>query len=122
MSPRKSRDFAAEAQNLLFHYNWPGNVRELANAVEYAVNMESSPFVQADNLPKQVREGVKDWSSTEPLQMKGQEMNLKKLERHAIIQALERVTREKKRKDKAARLLGISRATLFRKLNEYNLT
>jgi transcriptional regulator with PAS, ATPase and Fis domain len=119
---KEIRGFTAEAQNLLFHYNWPGNVRELANVVEYAVNMEPSPLIQAENLPKQVREGGKDWSAGDRLQQGGQEMNLKALERYAIVQALQMVTREKKRKDEAARLLGISRATLFRKLKEHNLT
>ncbi|MFY0546043.1 sigma 54-interacting transcriptional regulator [Brevibacillus sp. H7] len=121
---KQVRGFTPEAQNLLFHFDWPGNVRELANAVEYAVNMESSSLIQADNLPRKLRESVRKWPAGDkgPRSTDTSELNLKTLERQAIVQALQLVTREKKRKDEAAKLLGISRATLFRKLKEHQLT
>ena len=44
-----------EAHKLLTAYTWPGNVRELENAVEWAISMGTTPYLQPDDLPKEVR-------------------------------------------------------------------
>lgn len=117
------RGFSREAQERLFRHDWPGNVRELANAVEYAVHMESMAYVQAENLPIASHEtGERMPVPTSPAQLPLGVLHLKELERTAIQQALQRVRQAKGKKEEAAHLLGISRATLFRKIKEHDLS
>jgi sigma-54 dependent transcriptional regulator, acetoin dehydrogenase operon transcriptional activator AcoR len=121
---KKTLGFSQEAQALLFHYDWPGNVRELANAIEYAVNMESSASIEASSLPHELQDRpaparlIDQVSESVP----GVTLNLRELEGAAIREALSKVERAKGRKEDAAELLGISRATLFRKIKEYQLS
>ncbi|MDH4617113.1 sigma 54-interacting transcriptional regulator [Brevibacillus sp. AY1] len=116
--------FSQETQAILFHYDWPGNVRELANAIEYAVNMETSALIETKSLPLELREKrerveVSGRTSTSDMNLP---LNLKELERAAIQQALSQVEQTRGRKEDAAEWLGISRATLFRKIKEYGLS
>ncbi|MED4781383.1 sigma 54-interacting transcriptional regulator [Brevibacillus choshinensis] len=117
------KDFTQEAQALLFHHDWPGNVRELANVIEYAVNMETSSWIRPESIPfhakrEPMQQGLFGAAGT----ILEQPLNLKERERAAIIHALQLVKQDKRRKEEAARLLGISRATLFRKIKEHRLT
>ncbi len=114
--------FAVEAQNTLLRYDWPGNVRELANAVEYAVNMETSAFVEKRNLPLKITGSLqKADDDSAGLEPDLAQYELKQLERAAIAIVLKKVAAENLPKDAAAQILGISRATLFRKMREYGL-
>lgn len=124
---KKLLGFSQETQNVLFHHGWRGNVRELENVIEYAVNMEASPWVQPASLP--IRTGmlressphfVKEHQGSFDWQKQG--LTLKELERAAIDTAMQQIRDRNGRKEEAASLLGISRATLFRKLREYGLT
>lgn len=117
--------FSQETQTLLFHHDWPGNVRELANVVEYAVNMELTSCIQAASLPLSpgklgdpgdLTATSGRASSHEPI------TTLKEIERMAIAKALQRVQQKQGRKEEAAGMLGISRASLFRKMKEYGLS
>jgi transcriptional regulator with PAS, ATPase and Fis domain len=114
--------FSREAQSLLFHHDWPGNVRELANAIEYAVNMETTAYIQAESLPllpKDRNQGEAHLNDRQPKVARSG--TLKEREKEAIRDALEKVRQSKGRKEEAADLLGISRATLFRKIKEHGL-
>ncbi|MET3292530.1 UNVERIFIED_CONTAM: transcriptional regulator with PAS, ATPase and Fis domain [Brevibacillus sp. OAP136] len=114
--------FTIEAQNMLIRYDWPGNVRELSNAVEYAVNMESSAFIQKSNLPQKILKNLH--SPSDDMYRLDPELHnfeLKKLEKKAISIVLKKVLDENRPKEMAAQILGISRATLFRKIKEYNI-
>ncbi|MZP42374.1 AAA family ATPase [Heliobacterium gestii] len=104
---------AAEAASLLNRYAWPGNVRELANVVEYAVTMATGGFIGLKDLPKRIK-------AEEPVKLQDDHLNLKSLEREAITKALEAAAAEGC-KDDAAKRLGISRATLYRKIKEYGI-
>jgi Nif-specific regulatory protein len=44
-----------EAHQLLSAYSWPGNVRELENAIEWAISMGGTPYILAEDLPKEVQ-------------------------------------------------------------------
>ncbi|MGG1663537.1 sigma-54-dependent Fis family transcriptional regulator [Brevibacillus sp. NRS-1366] len=117
--------FSQETQTLLFHHDWPGNVRELANVVEYAVNMEMTSCIQAASLPAGVSKlrDRGDLTAAPGLSFSDEEMiPLKEMERFAIAKALRRVQQKNGRKEEAAGMLGISRASLFRKLKEYGLS
>lgn len=102
-----------DASAILNRYSWPGNVRELANVMEYAVTMTTGEYVSADVLPKRIK-------SENRVDVPNGLLNLRVLEREAITKALEKALAEGN-KDEAAKLLGISRATLYRKIKEYNI-
>jgi sigma-54 dependent transcriptional regulator, acetoin dehydrogenase operon transcriptional activator AcoR len=104
----------SEVEKLLAQYCWPGNVRELANVIEYAVTMATGKIITAELLPKRIK-------NTAPSGKKELSINLKTMEREAIVRALERAVKEKGNKDEAAKMLGISRATLYRKIKEHKI-
>jgi len=98
-----------EAMAALMDYSWPGNVRELENCIERAVVLSKGEEILAADLPPSLRGGPGDHS----LQLRIP-LTLEELEREAIQKTL-RYT--KGNKALAARLLGISERTLYRKLD-----
>ncbi len=100
-----------EALKRLMAYDWPGNVRELENAIERAVALSSNNILTADDL-----EWVPDVDKYGGVSNADELVPLAELERRAVIHAL-RETRGDKLA--AARLLGIGKTTLYRKLKEY---
>src|SRR5665648_486751 len=113
VTDRSVSGISQETIDILANYPWPGNVRELGNVVEYCVTMVAGGEITADILPQRIKTCLKPESQSLSL-------NLKRLEREAITKALTRVDREG-HKDDAAKLLGISRATLYRKIKEYQI-
>lgn len=104
---------------ILKDYNWPGNVRELENVIEYAVNMCSGDEIKEENLPNRIKN-----SSNNIIEPNNDDYNIltiKELERNEIYKALKNFGNSKKAIAKASEALGISRATLYRKLKEYNI-
>ncbi|PYQ24574.1 MAG: DNA-binding response regulator [Acidobacteria bacterium] len=99
--------FAPAAERLLLGYAWPGNVRELKNLIERLVLLGSSERIEAADLPPPF--GV---SAPAPLPSVDELQTLDDLERSYILRVMERVGN----KSKAARILGISRQTLRRKV------
>jgi transcriptional regulator with PAS, ATPase and Fis domain len=105
--------FSPEANDILLNYYWQGNIRELENTIEYAVNMENSGFISANNLPAKFKRNKDKPSNTEGL------VSVKNLEKEAILNALS--TYGYKNKTAAAKAIGMSRATFYRKLKEYDI-
>ncbi len=101
--------FAAGAREALLAYPWPGNVRELENAIEYAVNIEAESEISEKSLPEKISRYYRGSESS------GIE-NISSLEVKAIKSALQKYGQTTWGKEKAASALGISRATLYRKL------
>jgi DNA-binding NtrC family response regulator len=110
------RELAPEAMACILEYNWPGNVRELRAAIEHAVVMCSTPKIGVRDLPASVRRPVpvSDGPSQE-----SHGLNLHQSERTLIFRALEESGGNR---TEAARILGISRRTLHRRLKELNIT
>jgi two-component system response regulator HydG len=109
--PRTLSDQASEA---LQKYEWPGNVRELENCLERACAMSSGPVLHVGDLPSPVQ-------SAQASAVPGQKLLPKvvpigELEKQAILTAIEQLNGDKLL---AARLLGIGKTTLYRKLKEY---
>jgi DNA-binding NtrC family response regulator len=101
--------FSPRAADLLLKWSWPGNVRELQNVVERALVLARGPRVEADDLPEDVRGAA---GAGPP----GASQSLADVERAHILRVLESVGGNR---TKAAGLLGIGAATLFRKLKAY---
>ncbi|MDR2463049.1 MAG: sigma-54 dependent transcriptional regulator [Verrucomicrobiales bacterium] len=99
------------AQEALQCYNWPGNVRELRTAIEHGVVLCRDKEILLKDLPPAIKN-----NDTPPL--RGNSLNLTEMEKTSIVRALEQCDQNR---TAAAKLLGISRRTLHRKLNEYRL-
>jgi two-component system response regulator HydG len=115
-----------EALRTMMRYDWPGNVRELEHAVERACALSSGPVLRLGDLPTQLQqEGLAaermrangDHSEPEP-SVPGV-TTLADLERQAILGAIRTLHGDKLQ---AARLLGIGKTTLYRKLKEYGIS
>jgi DNA-binding NtrC family response regulator len=102
---------AEDAMARLMAYDWPGNVRELENAVARAQALGSGPILHAGDLPSNLQYG-----SAERLPARDELLPLDELERRAIYRALRETGGDKL---SAARLLGIGKTTLYRKLKQY---
>ncbi len=113
VTDRSVSGITQETIDILSAYPWPGNVRELGNVVEYCVTMVAGGEITADILPQRIKTILIP-------QAQNSSLNLKLLEREAIMKALTFVDREG-HKDDAAKLLGISRATLYRKIKDYQI-
>jgi DNA-binding NtrC family response regulator len=107
-----SRKISEDAMARLIAYDWPGNVRELENAIERAVALGSGPILHAGDLPTNLQHGA-----PERMHQADELLPLDELERLAILRALREAGGDKLA---AARLLGIGKTTLYRKLKQYD--
>jgi PAS domain S-box-containing protein len=98
------------AMRLLATYPWPGNVRELRSAIEFAVIFCRGPVIQPDDLPPEILKSV-DFASPVP----GDPLSDEKA------RFLDALGRSRGNRALAARLLGISRATLYRRLADLKI-
>lgn len=102
--------FDAEAKKLLALYHWPGNVRELRQVVQTAVLMTGEGLIPSDALgidATEAESGVSDFSLVDETMQKDR-----------IIKALKQTDGNKRQ---AAKLLGISPPTLYKKMEQYNI-
>jgi two-component system response regulator HydG len=106
------RRFSNEAMRALMAHVWPGNVRELENAVEHALTMGSGEILTLDDLPASITANERDIVEEALLD----DAPLEEIERRYIIRVLEKVGGHQ---INAARLLGIDRRTLYRRLRQY---
>ncbi|WP_257460199.1 sigma-54-dependent Fis family transcriptional regulator [Archangium lipolyticum] len=102
-----------EARRLLVDYDWPHNVRELSLLAERLAQVHAGSQIHALNLPPEIQQGS---ASSSPLTL---QERVTRLERDAIAEALRTAGGKK---IVAARMLGISRPTLDKKIEDYGLT
>ncbi|HEY4354393.1 MAG TPA: sigma-54 dependent transcriptional regulator [Acidobacteriaceae bacterium] len=115
-----------DALHLLRDYEWSGNVRELENALERASALSSGPVLHASDFPALTHNGSLEQppdpaasdGGTKFLAEPRQVTSIAELERQAILYAIHHLNGDKLM---AARLLGIGKTTLYRKLKEYGL-
>jgi len=100
--------FSPEATDFLLRYDWPGNVRELENAIERAVILARKPIIEIDDLPQQTL-------ASRPIPVG---KNLRQVEKNHIINVL---AQTKGNYTEAAKVLGISRMTLYNKAKTYGI-
>jgi two-component system response regulator HydG len=122
----KTFELGDEALRVLAEYDWPGNVRELENALERACSFASGDTVQLGDLPTQLQDfRMQQRRLTVPLRqtletaaLQPGVTSLAEMEKQAILDTIRRLKGDKLQ---AARLLGIGKTTLYRKLKEYNI-
>lgn len=116
-APGSAIQVTSTAMKSLLQYDWPGNVRELENCIERAVALGDGRTIDVGDLPNSIASSPSDggaFSHTEGLNS----TDLEDIERNTIQRVFEQVKGDKAL---AGRMLGISRATLYRKLKRYNI-
>jgi transcriptional regulator with GAF, ATPase, and Fis domain len=112
---RHAAGLSQEAREILLAHDWPGNIRELHNALERAVILCDGGLITGEHLPLgPARQAMKE---EEPRALP-EGTNLEVMEKALIERAL---TQARHNKSKAARLLGLTRAQLYFRLEKYGL-
>jgi two-component system response regulator HydG len=110
LEKRPAAGFTAGAEAALLAYPWPGNVRELGNAVKHGAALARGAAIGVEHLPEEVTGGAAA-AGPEPL-------SLADAEREHVLRVLQRCGGSPL---EAARVLGIGRTTLWRKLRRYGI-
>ncbi|AFL88955.1 response regulator with CheY-like receiver, AAA-type ATPase, and DNA-binding domains [Terriglobus roseus DSM 18391] len=127
--------FSADAMRVMSGYGWPGNVRELEGAVERACALSSGPVLHMGDLPTQMQSmAAIDVLAANVLRVDERRnaesksraeggapaiVSIAELEREAILNTIRQLHGDKLM---AAKLLGIGKTTLYRKLKEYGIS
>jgi DNA-binding NtrC family response regulator len=109
----------AAAMKSLLHYDWPGNVRELENCIARAVTLGDGKTIDVADLPPAIRSEQPDSGVVTSHETTAASTTaLAEMERMTILRVFEQANGDKAL---AGKMLGISRATLYRKLKRYNI-
>jgi PAS domain S-box-containing protein len=108
---KRIQGISEDVLRLFMRYHWPGNVRELKHTIEHACVLCRGNLLTPDHLPPDFRDSLKD-------RFVSIRKNQREPEPQAILHALEKTAGNKSR---AAGLLGISRRTIYRKIEEYKI-
>jgi transcriptional regulator with PAS, ATPase and Fis domain len=109
----------AAAMKSLLHYDWPGNVRELENCVARAVTLGDRKTIDVADLPPAIRGDQSESNSFTAADAASLSTTaLAEMERMTILRVFEQANGDKAL---AGKMLGISRATLYRKLKRYKI-
>ncbi|MDY6955145.1 MAG: helix-turn-helix domain-containing protein, partial [Thermodesulfobacteriota bacterium] len=104
----KSPGFSKRALSVMMDYPWPGNVRELQSAIRFALVKSRGRTIQPDHLPLELRK----WQEGRPPRGPSRKLDVER------VQAA--LARSGGNKAKAARMLGVGRATLYRFLADFS--
>jgi two-component system response regulator HydG len=115
-STGQERSISDEAMKIMLAYDWPGNVRELENCLERACALSTGPVMHVMDLPSAIR-GVSNVLPP-PGESSAKIVSMAELEKQTILSTILQLNGDKLL---AARLLGIGKTTLYRKLKEYRV-
>ena len=104
--------FSPEVVSIFQNYSWPGNLRELQNCVKRATLLTRGDFIESDVLPAEFFQIQNQPAATAEV------FSLSENEKETIISAL---SKTQNNKSEAAKLLKITRKTLYNKLKQYNI-
>jgi two-component system, NtrC family, response regulator HydG len=110
-SQRPAKQLTPQTMKALMDYDWPGNVRELENALEYAVVTSVDDWIQPGDLPPRMAVKQREGNGTLAAAVSTAETDL-------LVAAL----RGASSTEEAARRLGVSRATLWRKMKKFGVS
>ena len=117
LNAKKVRGIEKNALDILVSYDWPGNIRELKNVVERMIVLSSGDMLTTELISEDIRQGRKGSGGTGLAPLQGV-ITISDAEKELIRNAL---AENKGNKSAAAEKLGISRRTLYRKIEEYKL-
>jgi two-component system, NtrC family, response regulator AtoC len=117
-APGRAVQVTNAAMKSLLQYDWPGNVRELENCMERAVALGDQQFIDVDDLPPAIAVAQGSEVATPSSSDGFSTTDLEDIERTTIERVFQQVKGDKAL---AGKMLGISRATLYRKLKRYNI-
>lgn len=115
-APTENIQVAPGAMKSFLQYDWPGNVRELENCIARAVALGDHHLIDVNDLPPAIRGAADTGMTREEAALST--TALADLERMTILRVFDQAGGDKVL---AGRMLGISRATLYRKLKQYNI-
>ena len=118
---KEVKGFTSEARQFMTQYHWPGNVRELRNVVERAMILSDHDLIEQEQLPFELRNNERpEWVTPNPNPVEfTEDMSLDAVEKIHISHVLKKLEWNKSR---AAKVLGVSRATLREKIRRYSLS
>lgn len=114
---KKIERISDEAVAALMDYNWPGNIRELENVIERATILTKGPEIVLDDFPDFLRNPNKETSAADSSNLKLKDA-LRSPEKDLILRALDSVNWNR---NDAAKILGINRTTLYKKMRRFGL-
>ncbi len=112
----QERTLSDDALKAMLAYDWPGNVRELENCLERACAFTTGPMIHVGDLPREISQ-LQGSAASERGNGIAKIVPMSELERQTILNAIAQLNGDKLQ---AARLLGIGKTTLYRKLKEYS--
>ena len=118
-APQRVVHVSTQAMELLLDYDWPGNVRELENCVERAVALGADDVLDVADLPPSITASRPQLASISTSMAQPSSSDLEELERQTIQRVFDQFQGDK---SATGRALGISRATLYRKLKRYKIS
>lgn len=105
------------ARAIIQEYHWPGNVRELENCIEYAVTVVDGSEIDAEHLPRRIRE-MRGETGTRVQEI----IPLAEMEKELLLLAWKKYGSTEEGTLKIAQALQIGRATVYRKLKQYGIS
>ena len=116
---RPAAGISRDAKDQLVAYAWPGNVRELRNAIERAVILADGGYIRSEHLPvNSPRHPGAGGPDVPAAAFPADGVNLEAIERSLVVKALSQARHNKTR---AAKLLGLTRAQLYSRIEKYGL-
>ena len=116
--PNQVRSITKLAMEALHRHDWPGNVREVRNVIERAILLETTDKIALNSIMIEPEEGEDRSSGPGLFSDRIRDFSLEKAERELIARALHETGWQK---TQAASLLGITRATLYAKVKQYDI-
>ncbi|HLZ49504.1 MAG TPA: sigma-54 dependent transcriptional regulator [Candidatus Acidoferrum sp.] len=118
-APDSHLQVTTAAMKSLLNYEWPGNIRELENCIARAITLGDRRVIDVNDLPPAIRSEQPDSSGSNPQDTGSLSTTaLAEMEKMTILRVFEQANGDKAL---AGRMLGISRATLYRKLKRYRI-
>jgi DNA-binding NtrC family response regulator len=132
LAPTRGMQLSSNAMKAMLAYDWPGNVRELENCLERAVALGDQRIIEVGDLPPSIANADPNSNSATASSntlgsLNASEASAESVSRATVVEDIERATIErvfsqvKGDKALAGKMLGISRATLYRKLKRYSI-
>ncbi|MEK3978615.1 sigma 54-interacting transcriptional regulator [Psychrobacillus sp. FSL K6-2836] len=115
------KGFDEKITQKIYEYPWPGNVRELKNFIEYLFNFVREDFVTWDSAKDLINRKLNNESFVIIKEKQQMVFQLDLIEKETIQKTIEYIKMNQLNMDEAAKLLGIGRATLFRKIKKYQI-